>query len=131
MRRWSSLTIAWGSFPAVTEGCSRLQGLHQAIHHTRLVTFCREDRVACQSSISCRTHSHTVYSNSHIPRSVVRIQKNEYGSKRKSKNRTAKKKGKWGRGQREPKRTTCLPKCTDASRRWLTYGEEPEDGSVH
>lgn len=59
MRRWSSLTIAWGSFPAVTEGCSRLQGLHQAVHHTRLVTFCREDRVACQSSTSCRTHSHT------------------------------------------------------------------------
>lgn len=33
-------------------------------------------------------------------------------------------------GQRA-NRTARLPKCTNASRRRLTYGEEPEDESVH
>lgn len=94
----SSLTIAWGSFPAVTEGCSRLQGLHQVVHHPRLVTFCKENRVACQSSVSVSHILQLTYTN---PHTVVRLLKTECGSKRKSENRTAIRQGKWGRGQIE------------------------------
>lgn len=97
----SSLTVAWGSFPAVTEGCSRLQGLHQAVHHPRLVTFCGEDKAACQSSVSCTTHSHWLQLTYTNPHTVVRLLKTECGSKRKSENRTAIRQGKCGRGQRE------------------------------
>lgn len=70
-------------------------------------------------------HIH-IYSNSHC--GVVRLQWTECGSKRKSKNRTTIRKRQTGQ---RAKRATWLPKCTNALRRWLTYGEEPEDESVH
>lgn len=34
------LTVAWCPFPTITEGCARLQGLHEAIHHTSFISLC-------------------------------------------------------------------------------------------
>lgn len=35
----ATVISAWGSFPAVTKGCTRLQGRHQAVHYTRLISI--------------------------------------------------------------------------------------------